>query len=71
MLPFTTYATLVLSLDNGIEKSIVDYYYKQVYSKIWKRNFAVGLAERFMEFSSPAQQIDTLEIRGKVSILNS
>jgi hypothetical protein len=64
MLPFTTYAMLVFNMENGIEKSIVDYYYKQVYSKIWKRNFALGLAERFMEFSSPAQQNNTLEIGG-------
>ena len=51
-------------MENGIEKSIVDYYYRQVYSKIWKRNFALGLAERFMEFSSPAHQNNTLEIGG-------
>ena len=51
-------------MNNDIEKSIIAYYYDQVYPKIWNDNFALGVAEKIMEVSSPVMQINTLEIGG-------
>ena len=51
-------------MNNDIEKSIVAYYYDQVYPKIWNNNFALAVAGKFMEFFSPVEQKNTLEIGG-------
>lgn len=51
-------------MNNDTEKSIIDYYYNQIYSKIWKNCFALAVAEKIIEFYSPVKQINTLEIGG-------
>lgn len=51
-------------MNNDIEKSIVDYYYDHIYPKVWNNCFALAVAEKIMEVSSPAKQINTLEIGG-------
>lgn len=49
-------------MNNDIEKSIIEYYYDHVYLKVWQNNFALAVAEKIMEVSSPVKQINTLEI---------
>ena len=51
-------------MNNDIEKSIVDYYYDHIYPKVWNNCFALAVAEKIMEVSSPVKQINTLEIGG-------
>ena len=51
-------------MNNDIEKSIIDYYYNHVYPKVWNSCFAMAVAEKIMELSSPVKQINTLEIGG-------
>jgi hypothetical protein len=51
-------------MKHSTENLILNYYYKHVYSKIWKNNLVLGFAEKFMEILSPTHQKNVLEIGG-------